>query len=372
MEPIRILHVVAAMNRGGLETLIMNIYRNIDRTKVQFDFLTQAEGHAAYDEEIICLGGIIHRLPPRRKGLFRYNKAVTDFFREHRDYGAVHFHISNLSTIAAPVAALNNRVPIRILHSHSSQCPQGLHHRILHHWHQRVVGSLGTHYFACSDLAAAHLFGDKLKHKPVSIINNAINIKKFIFSTFRRRAVREKLALRPDQLVIGHVGSFSYAKNHEFILEIFSEVLKRNASSILMLVGGGTLRPKIEQKAKELAIYNSVQFLGVRSDVEDLMQAMDIFLFPSHHEGLPVTGVEAQAAGLKCFFSDAITRQVDIAGLIEYLPLSRPASAWAEKITSSAGYDRENTSDAIKLAGFDITQLASQLEQVYLGDSLHG
>lgn len=361
------MQVVAKMNRGGLETFIMNVFRNINREEIQFDFLTQGGSVGAYDEEIRNLGGRIYQLPPRRRGIFRYNRAVNDFFKTHPEYKAVHFHISSLSSVAALKAAKTNNIAIRVIHSHSSRGPKAVYHRVLHWWNQRSIDYAGTHYFSCSDLASSHLYGNKLRSKKASVIKNAIETYKFSYNENIRKIVRDKLQLE-NQYVLGHIGSFSYAKNHDFLLDIFFNVRKWCAQSVLLLVGDGMLRPQIEQKVRELGLENSVIFLGIRSDIADLLQAMDAFVFPSLYEGLPVTGVEAQAAGLKCFFSDNITREVDIAGLIQYISLKETAYCWAKNILSyQNGYQRIDTYTQIKSAGFDIASVAEKLKRVYLG-----
>jgi glycosyltransferase involved in cell wall biosynthesis len=330
--------------------------------------LTQGEDDGAYDKEIKSLGGRIFQLSLRRKGIFRYNRDVNAFFNTHPEYNAVHFHISSLSSVAALKAAKRNNIEIRVIHSHNSRGPKEIYHRLLHWWNQQSIDHLGTHYFSCSDLAAIHLYGNKLRNKQVSVIKNAIETEKFIYNEKIREIVRDNLTLQ-DNYVIGHIGSFSYAKNHDFLIDIFSNVKQRCPKAILLLVGDGPLRPRMEQKIKRLDLGNSVKILGLRSDIPELLQAMDVFAFPSLYEGLPVTGIEAQAAGLKCFFSDNITRQVDIAGLIKYIPLEEPANRWAEEILSyQNGYHRKNTYSQINLAGFDIAGVAEQLARIYLGE----
>lgn len=367
-RPKRILHVVTKMNRGGLETFIMNVFRTIDRKKLQFDFLTQGEDSGAYDEEIKSLGGRIYQLPKRRSNIFRYNQAVNIFFESHPEYNAVHFHISSLSSGAVLKAAKKNKIRTRVVHSHNSRGPKAIYHRILHWWNQQSIKKWGTHYFSCSDLARTHLYGTKLSKNQVFVINNGIEAEKFIYNEQMREIVRENLNLQ-DRYAIGHIGSFSYAKNHEFLIDIFSKIRQMCPQAVLLLVGDGSLRPQIEKKIKGLRLEDSVKLLGIRSDIPELLQAMDVFVFPSLYEGLPVAGVEAQAAGLKCFFSDSITRQVDITGLIKYISLEEPTDHWAEEImVYQKGYHRKNTYSQIELAGFNIAGVAAQLERIYLGD----
>jgi glycosyltransferase involved in cell wall biosynthesis len=369
MKPKRILQVLNSMNRGGIETFIMNVYRNIDREHFEFDFLTQSRGVAAYDKEISMLGGTQYRLPPRRNNVFRFNRAINHFFNINREYDAVHFHISNLSTITSLKAAYKEKIKTRIIHSHGSKCPSGLHHRLLHWWNQQSVHVWGTHYFACSNQAASHLYANKLKNRKVTIVNNAIELERFVFDNRKRTAARRALDLE-DQFIMGHIGTFCHAKNHAFLLDIFLEVKKTIGNAVLVLVGDGPLRPDIERRAQALNIEDSVHILGVRSDIPDLLQAMDVFILPSYNEGLPVVGIEAQAAGLKCFLSDSITRQVNVTGLVDYIPLGQSPEHWAERILAcSNGYPRENMEKVMKLSGFDIAATVKQLGSVYLGET---
>jgi len=364
---IRVLHIVNSMNRGGLETMIMNLYRNVDRTKIQFDFLTHTNQQGDYDEEIEQLGGNIFRISSRRHGLFKNKIQLLEFFRQHPEYKIIHAHASSLSYITPLKIASMANVKTRIIHSHSTKPQKGKIHELLHFINQRKLSHYATNYFACSEKAANWLYGDNHDEiKNIQIINNCIDVRQYTFNSDVRENIRSSLKLT-DRFVIGHIGSFREAKNHMFLIDIFKKIHDLKPNAVLMLVGGGDLEKQIKNKVIKLGLSNSVMFMGVRSDIPELLQAMDIFLFPSLYEGLPVTLVEAQAAGLKIIASDSITDEICFTNLVELISLQLPASAWAKKVLSYIdGYKRINTFDEISTAGYDIKTSAKELEQFYL------
>lgn len=364
---IRILHCVNGMNRGGLETFIMNVYRNIDRSKVQFDFLVHTDKKCDFDDEITSLGGKIFRIPSRRSGFLKNRNALNIFFEGHKGYKILHQHSSSLSYDEPLKSARRNKIPIRIIHSHSTREGGSFLHNYTHKWNQLFIESNATHYFACSDLAGEWMYGrNNLKTGPFKIINNGIKTTNFTFNEEKRHNVRVKLGLN-EKFVIGHVGRLTYPKNHEFLIEIFNAIYKRIPNAVLLLVGDGELREQIERKIKNLNLENRVILTGKRDDISDLLQAMDIFIFPSHFEGLPVTLVEAQAAGLPCVVSDNITRQVEITDNITYVKLTSPISTWIDRILElKVNHIRKDESEHIISAGFDIEKSAKYLQDFYI------
>ncbi|MCP3029203.1 glycosyltransferase family 1 protein [Halobacillus sp. A5] len=362
-SPLRVLHAVVNMNRGGAETLLMNLYRNIDRSKVQFDFLTCKPG--VFDQEIENLGGTVHRIPyVTDVGHRGYKKALKRFFQSHQ-YKIVHAHMDKMSGIVLQEAE-KAKVPVRIAHSHNTQSEGGMLTKLYKNYAASSIHRSATHRFACSRSAAEWLFGRKSSQ--VHLLKNGIDCRRFLYSAEKRLRVREQLNLSPETFVAGHVGRFNYQKNHNHILEIFCRFLNTHENSVLLLAGDGTLRNTIEAKSKQLGIEDKVKFLGVREDVDELLQAFDLFLFPSLHEGLPVTLIEAQNAGLPCLITDTITKEVDMGmGLVEHLPLSH-IDPWITAMKKAAATPDSRVVDTalLKRNGYDIKQSAVQTQNNYI------
>lgn len=359
---IRVLHVVTYMGRGGLETMIMNYYRNIDRNRVQFDFLVHRDFEADYDKEIIQeLGGKIYRLPPLNPLSREYLSKLDSFFRDHKEYKIVHSHIDCMSAIPLKYAKLNG-VPIRIAHSHSSNQTKDIKYP-MKLFYKTKISKYANKMFACSEEAGRWMFG---RNADFTVLNNAIDTEKYLFNKNTSQKVREELNIRNDSLVIGHVGRFENPKNHSFIIDIFAETLKKNRNSVLLLVGEGSLRKSIEEKVNSLGISNKVIFAGLRTDVNELLQAMDVFLFPSLYEGLPVSIVEAQASGLPCLISDKVPIECKKTDLVYHMNLSDSPDKWAGKVVELSKIKRKNAYEEIKESGFDIKANAEKLEEFYL------
>lgn len=356
--PIRILHIVSFMQRGGLETLIMNCYRNIDREKMQFDFIVHRDFRADYDDEIEALGGRIYRLPRLNPFSPGYKKALLDFFRSHPEYKIVHCHLDCMS--ALPLAAAKAcGVPVRIAHGHNSNQDKDWKYP-LKRLFMRKIPATATHFFACSEEAGAWMFPGQ----PVTVINNGIESDRFAYDPAVREAVRTELML-DDSLTLGHVGRFMPQKNHEFLIDIFAAVHAVDPAARLLLVGTGDLEGQIHQKVSRLGLDEAVQFLGVRSDVNRILQAVDVFLLPSLYEGLGMAAVEAQAAGLPCIVSDEVPRLCDMTGHVSFLPLDAKPEQWAEAVLKAVRLPRESQKEKIAAAGFDIQSTAQWLSDFY-------
>lgn len=363
-QPIRVLNMFTIMDRGGAETMVMNYYRHIDRTKVQFDFLVHREQRGAYDDEIETLGGRIYRMYPIYPQNFaRYKRDIRVFFKDHPEYRIIHSHMSELGYFAFKEAAKQG-VPIRICHAHSA--PHGFDMKMVMrtYFKKRMMPYL-THLFMCGEESGEWLYGERNKSRFV-MMNNAIDTAAYAWSPARCKKVRHELNLE-GVYTLGHVGNFTQPKNHSFLLEIFAALLKKEPNAVLLLVGGGTDMQKMQAKAQTLGIAEKVRFLGVRSDVDDVMQAMDVFVFPSLYEGLPVTMVEAQAAGLPCLISDKVPSECVLTnGLVEKVPLSESPDVWAEKIIAKYGTPRTDRRTEIAAHGFDITTEAVKLQEFYI------
>jgi glycosyltransferase involved in cell wall biosynthesis len=366
-EPIRVLQVFAQMNRGGAETMIMHLYRHIDRNKIQFDFIVHTEEKCAFDDEIEQLGGRIYRIPRYSgKNHFIYKRAWRDFFIKYPEYKIIHGHVRSTASIYLGIAKRYGL--ITIAHSHNTSSGKGFS-AIAKNILQHSIRYTADYLFACSRLAGEWLFGEKAcMSEKFFILNNAIEAKKFIFNVNIRAKKRKEFQIE-DKFVIGHIGRFHTQKNHKFLIDIFEKVHDRNKNAVLLLIGDGELRNLIAKKVDALGLTGSVIFTGIRSDIPELLQAMDIFVFPSLYEGLPVTLVEAQAAGLKIIAADTITEEIKLTNLVDFVQLTDSTSYWAEKVLQyTYGYERTNAYSEICKAGYDVKENAKWLEEFYLNE----
>lgn len=355
---VRVLQVVTKMDRGGLETMLMNYYRHIDRDKVQFDFLTHRKERGAYDTEIEEMGGIIYRLPRLVPWSRSYKHALNQFFVEHPEYRIIHVHQDCLSSVILKVAEQHG-VPVRIAHSHSSSQDKNIKY-LIKIFYKRQIPQYATELFACSVNAGEWMFGTQNIH----VLPNAIDIRQYTFNTSVRADMRKKLGIGKE-LVIGHVGRFSKVKNQSFLVDVFEQIKQQEPNSKLLMVGEGEELETIQHKCNSLGLDQDVIFTGVRNDVAALMQAMDIFIFPSLYEGVPVTMLEAQASGLPCIISDRVPGDCIVTTLVQQISLKESILIWASKAIIAAKYPRKDTRKEISIAGFDIYQAAKNLEQYY-------
>lgn len=343
------------MDRAGLENMLMNYYRSIDRSKIQFDFLTHRPNEGAYENEIKSLGGKIYRAPrllPQNYG--SYVKYMNAFFTEHPEYTIIHSHIDSMSFIPLSLAKKRG-IPVRIAHSHSTSVDFN-YKIILKELYRYKLRGVATNFAACSKKAGIYLFG---KNKDVKVIPNAIDLNKYKYSIEIRNKKRIELGVE-DKFVIGHVGRFSKPKNHKFLIEVFKEVSKIDDKAILLLVGEGELEKEIHELIYKYRIENKVVHLKERDDVNELYQAMDLLAFPSLYEGLPMVAVEAQSTGLKCLISDKITKEAIISDQSIVLPLHK--DIWIREILDNRmKYDRKSVYSKF----FDIEIAARRLEEYY-------
>ena len=356
---MRVLQIVTTMNRGGLETMLMNYYRHVDRQQVQFDFLEHRAEESDYDAEIEGLGGRIYRLPALNPFSPSYRKSLNSFFKEHTEYRVVHSHLDCMSAI--PLAAAKKAgVPVRIAHAHSSSQDRDLKYPVKIIF-RSCIHSSATRLFACGDTAGRWMFrGDSFE-----VLPNAIDTGRFAFSETERAAKREELALG-DSLAVLHTGRFNWPKNHEFLLRIFSEILKIRQDAVLLLAGEGELFDATKALAQDAEIADSVRFLGLRSDVPELMSASDVFILPSRYEGFPVVLAEAQASGLPCLISDRVPGEAALTGLVSSMSLDESPEKWAEKAVEMASVPRISGAEAVRDAGYDIQSAAEMLQSCYL------
>lgn len=368
-EPIRILNLFTIMNRGGAETMVMNYYRTIDKNKIQFDFMVHRQERGAYDDEIEAMGGRIFRMCPiYPQNLFRYQQMLKKFFDNHSEYQILHSHMSELGYFAFKEAIKHN-VPVRICHAHSSpnfkiesfkEKLKVLPREIL----ARGMRKLSTDFFVCSKIAGDWLFGKKNENKFI-MMNNAVNASSFAYDKKTADKIKSEMKWK-NKIVVGHVGRLIIPKNHTFLIDIFQQFHVKHPQSILVLVGDGDQRENICNKIKKLNLEDSIILLGFRSDTANLYKAFDIFVFPSLYEGLPVSLVEAQSAGLSCIVSDTISTQAKILSNYSILSLKDSPEIWVNEMEKHLHDKRENTIVNIKKAKFDIYSNVEWLTNFYL------
>lgn len=342
-EPIRVAQVLGRMDSGGIEAVVMNYYRHIDREKVQFDFYFAEDSSFPQREELEQLGAGIYPVPAYSKP-FRYHKALYKAFQD-KQYRIVHAHLSTMSVFPL-FAAWRAGVPVRICHNHSTaHWGEGL--KTLLKYILRLFNKLfATEYFACGETAGRWMYGDRcFKRGKVTVMPNAIDTEKFAYDPEARMRLREELGIPQDAFVVGHVGRFTYAKNQGFLLEIFVELLKQKSNSYLLLVGDGELKEKIENKTRDLGIVENTIFTGNRSDTDKLYSAMDVFCLSSCYEGMPVVAWEAQANGLPCVFSNRVSSEAKVSENCQFLGLERSAKAWTEELLRSGQRAKNQTPD---------------------------
>lgn len=369
-EKIKVLYFVDRLLIGGIQTFILNNIEHIDKTKVQIDFLILDDGNVYETETNLKLQGYnVYKLEGvwlrKPTDYFNYFKKIDEFFLNHHDYKVVHLHSSSKNFYVLK-SAKKYGIPVRIAHSHNIGFQSKNKMQIMiGNLCKPLLKKYATDYFACAYLAGEWLFGKKaVKDGKVKVIHNAVEYEKFKFNEEKRIEIRNRLNIN-EKIVIGNVGRFSEQKNHEFLIDIFSEIHKMNKMSTLMLIGKGEKEELIRKKVKNLGLEDDVIFMGFCDNVNELMWAMDIFLMPSLHEGLPVVGIEAQAAGLPCFMSKyVITDEVKITGLVSFVELKQSPKEWAEKILNS-DLNRKDTKAEIEQAGYLIMDTAKELENFY-------
>jgi len=371
-RPIRVLHVIGNMNRGGAESFMMSLYNAIDRTRVQFDFVVHTSEKCGYDDEIRQLGGMIYRVPRFRVfNLFAYIRAWRRFFAEHGGkYDIVHGHIGSSAAIYLQIA---KKAGCRtIAHSHGTKSERLSLKSLLSAFFVYPTRYIADMFFACSAQAGIDRYGKTIIQKNnFKIINNAIDTKKFAFNAEARELKRKELGIG-NCFVIGHVGRMSAEKNHMFILNIFKEIRAKNKNAMLLLVGDGAMRKEIEAYAKLLGLDDYIIFTGVCLNINELLWAMDAFVFPSLWEGLGIALIEAQAAGLFCVCSDAVPPEARASDLLEYISLDDSANHWADRVLAAHALDNEKPSrhhayKSVADSGYEIVDVAKNLAKIYEG-----
>lgn len=364
-KKVRILQYIGNLNIGGSQAMIMELYRNIDRDKIQFDFIVDKKNDLYFADEIRKMGGYIHILPNYiGKNHLEFKKAWNNFFIEHPEYKVIHAHVRSTASIVLKIAKKHGLSTIS--HSHSTSNGKGIS-SLVKKVYQYRIRYIADYFMGCSKDSAIWLFGKKIANSnKCFILNNAINTEKFLFNMKIRDQMRKNLNIE-DKFVIGHVGRFVTPKNHSFIIDVFNVLQKKNKEAFLLLVGdSSTIKDEIIAKIKSLGIKDKVLVLSDRNDVHELLQAMDTFFMPSLYEGLPVTLIEAQAAGLPVVISDNITDEVMLTPLIEKLSLDRKLDVWVNKLNMKKNIKRKNMKKEIVKAGYDIEKNVLWLTKFYL------
>ena len=366
---INVLVLITAMDRAGAETMMMNYLRHIDRNKIHMDFVLNREYESDYEKEIKELGSKVYHLSPIYPNTVReYKKEFKKFLKEHPNYDVIHSNLEERS--AYPLAiAKKAGIDLRIVHAHSNLKHVDIKYIFRLYLRKKLRGKY-THSFACSRGTAKWLFGDD---KKTIIVRNAIDTGEFKYDENLRKKAREELRIEDDTILIGHVGRFSYEKNHKYLLRTFAEVNKMKPNSRLVLIGGGKNRSELRLKdeiiktIEELNLQDKVIMLGVRDDMPYIMQAIDIFALPSLSEGFPLTLMEAQSLGLKCIVSDNVPKECNVTGEVKYLSANTPPdeAAWELLLLKDKKVDPIEMNRKVKAAGYDIKTNAMWLERVY-------
>ena len=363
-EPIRVLQVFICMDRSGVPVMLMNYYRNIDRSKVQFDFAVDSAIEACFDREIESLGGRIFRIGKSDNSPGYYVKLARIIRKNGYDF--IHCH-KNFKNMPVLITALFSGVKNRISHSHNTYQMRGLK-SVFSGLIRLINRKMANVYLACSVQAGICLYGKGLHDSgKIRVINNAMDLSRFEFNEKTRAEVRTSMSI-DDKIVIGHVGNFVLAKNHVFLMDIFREIHRRNKKTVMLLAGGGRFMEEIKRRVTDFGLNDDVVFLGSRDDVNRLYQAFDIMVYPSLNEGLAFVLLEAQASGLPILMSDVIPDEANATGMIEKLSLSKSAGTWAEKAMEVLKNSKKRESKVRELAekGFNIYKEAKKLEDLYL------
>lgn len=359
--PIRVLCVFARLDRGGAETMCMNLYRHVDRSKVQFDFIKHYQNVGEFENEILTLGGNIYTAPLYNGyNHLEYIQWWKMHLKSHPEHQIIHGHFYSLSPVYFSVCKKMGRTTIG--HCHSMPDRNNNIKNIIKFQVKMLVERYSTICFACSKDAGHSIF----RHKKFTVLSNAIDASRYIFNQSTREKIRSEFGLS-DKFVVGHIGRFEPIKNHSYLIDIFEEIKAKKPNAVLVLVGTGPLLKCIQDRVMQKKLDDSVLFLGIRSDVPDLLQMMDVFLFPSIAEGLGIVAIEAQAAALHVVCTDTIPQEAKITDYLEYLPLSASPTVWADAVMKYAdGYTRMNMAQEIIDAGYDVQTTSKWLENFYL------
>lgn len=372
MKKIKVLQFPVANARGGITQYALQNWRFIDKSRFQFDFATRSK-NLDFANELVTQGCKIHYLScsseeNEEQFIKEFNKILDE------GYDAIHLHTSFWKGYLVEKLAMERKCPVVIIHSHStmidiSDNKKRNEYIKKHNFYKNTLPKeYATDFCACSGLAADWLFGEQISRNNINILKNAIDVSKYSFSPNVRKKYRKELGL-DECFVIGHIGRFTYSKNHKMIIDIFKRIYEKMPNSRLMLIGGGELEANIRHKIKAYELEDVVLFMGKRTDVPELLQAMDVFLLPSHFEGLGLVLIEAQASGLKCLTSKGVPKEAKITPNLNYI--SNSVSDWIEAIEKVAkGYERKKNDELILKAGYDLREQIKIIEKLYSGEDI--
>lgn len=362
MNRTKVLHVIGGMGRGGAPIFIINNLRYIDDTKIQFDFLCR-KNNSAYNDIIKKHGGNIYVVPEFPRHLWSNFVQTCSFFKKHgKEYDVVHLHANALYYILPLILGKIYGIKKIILHSHNTQSNVGVL-QPLHYFNRLFVDLLSNIHLACGKEAGKWMYSSR----PFEVINNAVDVSKFQYNEQYRKEIRSEFSIPDDVYVIGNVGRFETAKNHKFIVDVFKEYHKTNPKSVLFLIGDGSLKEEIKENVDRYGLKESVYFLGLRSDIEKIYSALDLFFLPSLFEGLPFVLIEAQCSGVNCLVSNNVTSEAFITDLITNLSLEDDINNWVSAIDTMSleKRNRASYSDVIRRKHYDIEYTAARLTEIY-------
>ncbi len=354
---------------GGQESFVIQVLEHMDHDQFRVDMLTPYYcDNTLYREMVESLGGQIYSFGLEfepGKSRFNIGDKLDAFLRKH-DYDVVHVHSGSISVLAITAKyAARHGVPDIIVHSHCAAEKKTLRYRLTKAWFYQTMMRSPTHYCACSRVAGEWKYPKSIVERQMVILKNGVDPEKYAYDPDRRSRIRTELAIPDDAFVLGHVGRFSYQKNHAFLVEIFASVLQKRGDTYLILIGDGETRADVERQVKSLGIEDKVRFCGRVDNVQDYLQAMDVFVLPSRYEGLPLVGVEAQAAGLPVVTSTNVSEELAITDLTTFLPLDAPKDAWADEVVKHEGQMRQDQSGRLREEGYDIRQTVAEIEKLY-------
>lgn len=349
---------------GGIENFIYNHVMNMDVSDLEISFLVYED--PIYYEELKNKGFKFIFIPRRGVDYKRNLKETRDLFKENK-YDALWFNVGTLSYIYPLICAKEANVPVRIVHTHTPKAMGGWKMRVFHEFNKRRIKKYPTHFFTCSKEAGEFSYnGDIINSYQYKVIENAIDLSRFSYKKGLKEKIKNELNIKEGK-IIGHVGHFLPVKNHEFIIDLFKKVVDVNDDYHLILIGQGPLLEGIKDKVQRLGLSNKVSFLGRRRDIDELLSSMDLFLFPSHFEGISLSLVEAQASGLKCLTSTNVNRLSDLTGLVKFLNLEK-IEDWKMEILNIKDYERRDYREALIRAGFDIKENSKNIKKILQGE----
>lgn len=365
MRKIKVLHIIGALKVGGAENVAMNFCRYLDKQKFQCDYLVFGDQIGEFEAEAIQLGSKIYRVELPSEGYLRYIKRLREIIRME-NYDVVHTHTLLNNGISLYAAKLS-KVEKRVSHSHSTN--SGKSQERLYFLYERlmkfIIRIYSTHYIACGLEAGIYLYGKQLFKKKGIILNNAIDVKRYSYNETLNNQVRSTLGVNLDATIVGHVGRLCPVKNHKFLIDVFLEYNKKTPNSYLLIIGDGELKEELKKQVIKNNLEQNVIFTGARMDISDIIQSIDVVVFPSLYEGFPVSLIEFQAAGIPCIVSTNVTKHVQITGLIHFLGLNKPILEWSEKIDELSNIKKTDMGELLITQGYDINSNMLEMEKIY-------